>query len=186
MNCASCSTRCLSMSCSDALSYLLGRGEDLHPFRQHEIVLHLVKWRRHDFAGRRLSRRLFDEIDDQRLLYGIDRSTEVTGPNHTYRIILQTALTDGHEQRQKTSVAWYKPGAREVLIVEPLRGTPPPIRACPFSRSFPWSHSRVSDTLRRDACTPSTLAWRRSYPKTSPSVGWFQLPICFMQGRQES
>jgi hypothetical protein len=65
-------------------------------------------------------------------------------------------------QRRQRSVAYYWPGAREALIVEPLRGTPLPIRATPFSRRFPWCHSRVSDILRRDTCIPSTLAWRRS------------------------
>src|SRR5262245_1778333 len=57
---------------SDALHSSFGRREGLNPFCQHEIVFYLVKWRRHDFAGRRLTLRLFDEINDQRLLYGID------------------------------------------------------------------------------------------------------------------
>src|SRR6266536_200884 len=76
---------------------------------------------------------------------------------------------DESGQRRQRSVAYYWPGAREALIVEPLRGTPLPVQATPFSRRFPWSHSQVSDILRRDACIPSTLAWR-----TSPRINLFQ------------
>jgi hypothetical protein len=67
-------------------------------------------------------------------------------------------ITDEYEQRQKRAVALYWPGAREGLIVEPLRGTLLPIRAMPFSRRFPCSHSRVSDIPRHDVYIPLTLA----------------------------